>query len=256
MIYLVASAERRDIALVRQSSPDLWRRARRYNLPVQLALAAAEEAAASADDIARAALISLAPCQPGSPELYRWGPVAAAGIASGGLADVRLNPTLTLHAVDNLAMSAFAIAHQNHAYCLGLGGAAGQAWCALEAALERLIAGEETEALVMAGDQGSVTSDSVAGGSDNAEAAQAGVGVALLFSKLLKPYRRVGRPLRIVAIERKPAHHSACVIPHAAEGICAFLSALAEHKSGRLDYAVPPCHGDGMDAVTIVVEAL
>jgi hypothetical protein len=245
VIYLVASAERRDLASVQKSMPELWRMVRRYNLPVQLALGAAAEVVTAADDAATAALVSLAPCHPGSPDLYRWGPVAAAGIAKGSLADVRLNPTLTLHAVDNLAMSAFAIAHQNHAYCLGLGGAAGQAWCAFEAVQERLAAGREAEALLMAGDQESVV-----------EAPGAGVGVALLFSTLPKPYPPIGRPLRLVAVERRRIHHADSVVPHAAEGISAFLSAIIEHKSGRLAYAVPPRHGDAVDDVTVVVEAI
>lgn len=245
MIYLVASAEHRDIALVQKSMPELWRLVRRYNLPAQLAIAAATEVACACDDAATAALISLAPCQAGSPDLYRWGPVAAAGIAKGSLADVRLNPTLTLHAVDNLAMSAFAIAHQNHAYCLGLGGAAGQAWCAFEAVQERLAASRETEALLMAGDQESVE-----------KAAGAGVGVALLFSTLPRPYPPIGRPLRLVGVERRRIHRADPVVPHAAEGISAFLSAIIEHKSGRLAYAVPPPHCDAVDDVTVVVEAI
>src|SRR2546423_11297748 len=148
MTYLIASAERRDLGAIQKSSPETWRRVRRYNLPIQLALAAAEEVIAVARDPSNAAVISLAPCQPGSADLYRWGNVVTAGMASGTLGNLRMNPTQTLHAVDNLALSAFAIAHRNNSYCLGLGGAAGQAWCGLEAIYERLSAGEEREALL------------------------------------------------------------------------------------------------------------
>ena len=83
-------------------------------------------------------------------------------------------------------MSAFAIAHGNRAYCLGLGGAAGQAWCGLEAVLERLNAGAEEEALLMAGDQ------------DAAEDGAPGLGVALLFSDRARPWASV----RLVSITR------------------------------------------------------
>ena len=43
MVYLVASAQESDLARVREAKPELWRQVRRYNQPVQLALAAAEE---------------------------------------------------------------------------------------------------------------------------------------------------------------------------------------------------------------------
>ncbi|HYK20845.1 MAG TPA: hypothetical protein VEV42_08930, partial [Pyrinomonadaceae bacterium] len=131
MIYLVASAQKTDLLSVRDSAPELWRQVRRYNQPVQLALAAADEVMRFSEDPSTAAVISLAPCQPGSADLYRWGSVVTAGMASGSLGNLRMNPTQTLHAVDNLALSAFAIAHRNRSYCLGLGGAAGQAWCGL-----------------------------------------------------------------------------------------------------------------------------
>src|SRR5215212_125314 len=177
MTYLIASAQRHDLLSIRESSPETWRQVRRYNQPVQLALAAADEVMQFSEDPSTAALISLAPCQSGSADLYRWGHVVTSGMAAGTLGNLRMNPTQTLHAVDNLALSAFAIAHRNHAYCLGLGGAAGQAWCGLEAVLERLNAGHEEEALLMAGDQ------------DAAEDEAPGLGVALLFSTHAKPFR-------------------------------------------------------------------
>lgn len=243
MAYLVASAERRDLAEIRVGSPEIWRRVRRYNLPVQLALGSAFDVAEAAADISTAALISLAPCRPGSAELYRWGPVAAAGIAKGRLGDVRLNPTLTLHAVDNLALSAFAITCGNRAYCLGLGGAAGQAWCALEAVLERLDSGLESEALLMAGDQQKFE-DELAGGA----------GVALLFSSAPRRYIRLGRLLRIVAVERSPGPVRSRVIPDAVAGLSGLLRGLTRIPAGITEYLVPPAHCDGIDSVRIVID--
>src|SRR6185295_2141913 len=197
MVYLVAAARDDDLARVREAKPELWRQVRRYNQPVQLALAAADEVMRYSKNPSTAAVISLAPCRPGSADLYRWGHVVTSGMASGSLGNLRMNPTQTLHAVDNLAMSAFAIAHRNQAYCLGLGGAAGQAWCGLEAVYERLNAGLEEEALLMAGDQ------------DAAEDGAPGLGVALLFST------RAQR-VRLVSVSRSPAIVD--VVPHAARG--------------------------------------
>src|ERR1051325_6873150 len=235
MVYLVAAAEASDLAKVREERPELWRQVRRYNKPVQLALAAADEVMQFANEPATAAVISLAPCQPGSADLYRWGNVVTSGMASGTLGNLRMNPTQTLHAVDNLAMSAFAIAHRNHAYCLGLGGAAGQAWCGLEAVYERLNAGLEDEALLMAGDQAA------------AEVESPGLGVALLFSTRAKPF---GRTVRLVSVSRSPAIVD--VVPHAANGLAGLLSFVAEQRSGP--YEVPPEHTDGFSTVTITLE--
>src|SRR5215217_4217249 len=193
MTYLVASAQRVDLQSVRESSPEIWRHVRRYNQPVQLALAAAEGVTQFAGEPSSMAVISLAPCQPGSADLYRWGHVVTSGMATGTLGNLRMNPTQTLHAVDNLALSAFAIAHGNRSYCLGLGGAAGQAWCGLEAAYERLNAGPEEEALLMAGDQ------------DAAEDEAASLGVALLFSTRAQPYQALDRIVRLVSISRSTA---------------------------------------------------
>jgi hypothetical protein len=233
MVYLVAAAQADDLARVRDEKPELWRQVRRYNTPVQLALAAADEVMKFSSDPSTAAVISLAPCQPGSADLYRWGNVVTSGMASGTLGNLRMNPTQTLHAVDNLAMSAFAIMHRNHAYCLGLGGAAGQAWCGLEAVYERLNAGHEEEALLMAGDQ------------DAAEDGAPGLGVALLFSRRPKSDRHV----RLVSISRSPAIVD--VVPHAANGLAAMLSAIDE---GLMSYVVPPEHTDGFSTVAITLE--
>ena len=233
MVYLVAAAQASDLARVREEKPELWRLVRRYNQPVQLALAAADEVMKSSQDSSKAAIISLAPCQPGSADLYRWGDVVTSGMASGTLGTMRMNPTQTLHAVDNLAMSAFAIAHRNHAYCLGLGGAAGQAWCGLEAVVERLNAGFEEEALLMAGDQ------------DAAEDGAAGLGVALLFSVH-------ARPVRLVSIVRN--RQISDVKPHAANGLAGLLSAIAHCGNGPMSYDVPAEHTDGVSGVTVNLE--
>ena len=240
MVYLVAAAQHDDLTRVRAEKPELWRQVRRYNKPVQLALAAADEVMRSSQDPSTAAVISLAPCQPGSADLYRWGNVVTSGMATGTLGNLRMNPTQTLHAVDNLAMSAFAIAHRNHAYCLGLGGAAGQAWCGLEAVQERLDAGLEEEALLMAGDQ------------DAAEDTAPGLGVALLFSTRTKPYRPLDRIVRLVSISRSRTIVDA--VPHAANGLAALISSIAEHRNGLMSHVVPPAHTDGFSTVTVSLE--
>jgi hypothetical protein len=204
VIYVIASAQRNNQTRIREESPELWRQVRRYNQPVQLALAAAEEVMRFSKDPSLAAVISLAPCQPGSADLYRWGNVVTAGMATGTLGNMRMNPTQTLHAVDNLALSAFAIAHGNRSYCLGLGGAAGQAWCGLEAVVERA----DEEALLMAGDQ------------DAAEDGAPGLGVALLFSNRAKPYQPLGRVVQLLSITRSTSR-TVDVKPHAATSLAA-----------------------------------
>jgi hypothetical protein len=158
-------------------------------------------------------------------------------MATGSLGNMRMNPTQTLHAVDNLALSAFAIAHGNRSYCLGLGGAAGQAWCGLEAIVER----EDEEALLMAGDQ------------DAAEDGAPGLGVALLFSNGAKPYQPLGRVVRLLSITRS-TNRAFEIQPHAANGLAGLLSAIVEHRSGRMTYVVPPEHTDGFSRVTIDLE--
>ena len=238
MVYLVAAAQRSDLQRIRESSPELWRQVRRYNQPVQLALAAAEDVMRYSTDPSLVAVISLAPCQPGSVDLYRWGHVVTAGMAAGTLGNMRMNPTQTLHAVDNLALSAFAIAHGNRSYCLGLGGAAGQAWCGLEAVLERLEAGVEEEALLMAGDQ------------DAAEDGAPGLGVAMLFSHRA---RSSGRTVLLLSITRS-TNRDFNVKPHAANGLAGLLSEINEHRSGQMSYVVPREHTDGLSRITVNLE--
>jgi len=248
MAYLVASAERRDLRAIQESSPETWRRVRRYNLPIQLALAAAEEVITTSRDPGSAVVISLAPCQPGSADLYRWGDVVTSGMASGTLGDLRMNPTQTLHAVDNLAMSAFAITYGNQAECLGLGGAAGQAWCGLEAVMEKLdgVAADESvgteEVLLMGGDQ------------DATDESAAGIGVALLFSKDARPYLPLGRTVRVVRIGRTVQPYISNIRPHAATGLCELLVAIGKQKQGYLSYDVPREQTDGYSSIIIVVE--
>src|SRR6185503_9447820 len=164
---------------------------------VQLALAAADDVMVHANDPSEVTIISLAPCQTGSADLFRWVNAVTSGVANGNLGELRMNPTQTLHAVDNLAMSALAIDYKNHADCLGLGGAPGQAWCALEAVLERFEDGAE-EILVMAGDQ-------------EGEALDRRIGAALLFAK-----RPLGdRQVVLVRIDRRN-RAAVEVVPHAA----------------------------------------
>jgi hypothetical protein len=247
MAYLVATAKRSDLETVRKSAPETWRRVRRYNLPIQLALAAAEEVITSSHDASIATVISLAPCEPGSADLYRWGHVVTAGMATGSLGDLRMNPTQTLHAVDNLAMSAFAINYGNHADCLGLGGAAGQAWCGLEAVLERLDEPQGShenvdEALLMAGDQ------------DSTDETAKGLGVALLFARDARPYASLGSFVRLVRVERRKLSCSTNVVAHAAMGLSELVTAIEQQKQGLLSYDVPAEQTDGASAVNIVVE--
>ena len=240
-MYLIGAARWDDPAALR-SQPDLWRRVRRFNLPVQLAVAAGEEAAAAAADPARAALLCLAPCHSGSPELFDA--IRSLDTAGNGvpLRTPHVNPTVTFHAVDNLALSALAITLGNQGYGLGLGGGAGQAWVALEVAAERLAEEREAEALVVAGDQ------DAAGGA-------AGLAVALLFARHAAPWPPLGRAARLAAVRRQPALHTA--EPHAAAGLAALLAALAGvATAGPWIYPVPAAHGDGRDRLELVWEVV
>ncbi len=244
-MYLIRSARWDDVAELRRP-PGLWRRVRRFNLPVQLAVAAAEEVAQDAHDPATAALLSLAPCHSGSPDLFAAvSALATAERAQAGrggpVATPRVNPVVTLHAVDNLALSALAITFGNRAYGLGLGGGPGQAWVALEIAGERFADGRESEILVVAGDQ-----DGAAG--DDA------VAVALLFRDRPAPAPGLRKAWRLTAVERSP-RPSRAALPHAAAGLDALLEALAGTDDDVLIYRVPAEHGDGRDRVTLRWEA-
>ncbi len=240
-MYLIRSAHWDDPAELRRP-PGLWRRVRRFNLPVQLAMAAAEEVAQGARDPATAALLSLAPCHCGSPDLFKAVLALSAADRKGHGGPVgapRVNPVVTLHAVDNLALSALAIAFGNQAYGLGLGGGPGQAWVALEAARERFTDGRESEILVVAGDQ-------------NVAAGDAAVAVALLFAD--RPAAGPGKSWRLAAVERTPGPLQN-VEPHASAGLDALLEMLEEANADSLTYRVPAEHGDGRDQVELFWEA-
>jgi hypothetical protein len=193
------------------------------------------------EDPGTAAVISLAPCHSGSADLFRWVNAVTSGMASGDLGELRMNPTQTLHAVDNLAMSSFAINYGNRADCLGLGGAPGQAWCGLEAVLERFEIGLTDEVLLMAGDQDSGTSDT-------------GLGIAFLFSSRPKPYASLNQVVRLVRIERQVRTAPADIQPHAAKGLSQLVSAINQQKQGLLSYDVPRDQTDGLSSITVVAE--
>ena len=240
-MYLIRSALWNDPAELKHR-PELWHRVRRFNLPAQLAVAAGEEVAAAAEDPARLALLSLAPFHSGSPELF----AAIRSLDTGGngarLRTPHVNPVLTLHAVDNLALSALAISLGNQAYGLGLGGGAGQAWVAFEVASERLAESRETEALVVAGDQDA--------------GSESGLAVALLFSRRAQLYPGLDKAVRLVTVNRPPApDREQGVEPHAAAGLAALLTALAGvSATGRWVYQVPVEHSDGRDRPELVWE--
>jgi hypothetical protein len=244
MTYLVAAAVRGWHPELGGGQPRLQRDFRRFNAPVQLALAAAADIIGAAEDPGTMAVISLAPCQNGSPELYRWAETAIEAGAGGRFGATRMNPIHTLHVIDNLALSAFVIAHQSDGYCLGVGGAPGQAWSALECVCERLAGEGEREALLMAGDQARATD------------ASGSIGVALLFSTCVRPYAPLGLPVRLVGVERQRRPTDEPVSSHAAEGLRGFVGALARsgRPTGRSGYVVPHEHTDGIDQVTVTIE--
>jgi hypothetical protein len=238
--FVVGAARKQDPARAEAEAPALWRESRRFNLPIKMALAAAHEVARAARDPAEALLVSLAPCRPGSPELWRAAHAFETALARTGRAsEVRVNPTYTLHAIDNLGLSALAMALHNRAPCLGLGGAAGQGWCALEAIGERFEAGEVSEALLFAGDQDP----------DGTRAAGAGI----LFAAEARPFAG-GRAVRLVGLERQRLDQPASPEPDAAGGLLRWLAALEAQGPGRFAYPVPDRDGDGLDRLTVVAE--
>jgi hypothetical protein len=136
--WIAATAIERDVGRIATEQPELWREVRRFNLPVKLALAAAHRVVGSLARPRQARLIGLAPCRPGSPELRAISRELDAGFARGSCDRLRVNPIYTLHAIDNLALSALAIRLENREACVCLGGAAGQAFAALEHAMDEL----------------------------------------------------------------------------------------------------------------------
>ena len=242
MMYLVAAAERRSVDQLPKEPARLRRDFRRFNLPVQLTLAAATDVVPAAEDPASMAIVSLSPCQNGSPELYHWAEAAiAAGSGGGEFGPARMNPTHTLHVIDNLALSAFAIAYRSDGYCLGVGGAPGQAWCGMEILLERIAGGPEREGLLMAGDQARI-----ADGTGSS-------GVALLFSAERRPYAALGCSVELIAIEHKRRPAPLPVAAHAAAGLCDLIEAIVRHGAGDFAYEVPAEQTDGVDDVTVIL---
>src|SRR2546430_16050705 len=103
MISRVAAGERRSADQLPDEPARLRRDFRRFNLPVQLALAAATDVLPAAEDPASMAVVSLAPCQNGSPELYRWAEAAIAAGSAGRVGGTPVKPRHTLARIGNLA---------------------------------------------------------------------------------------------------------------------------------------------------------
>jgi hypothetical protein len=248
-MWIAATAVERDVGRIATEHPELWREVRRFNLPVKLALAAAHRVVDSLARPRHARLIGLAPCRPGSPELRAISRELDAGFARGSCSGLRVNPIYTLHAIDNLALSALAIRLENREACVCLGGGAGQAFAALEHAIEEL--GAADELMIFGGDQGDA---SWRGGPGDVDA----LGVAIVVTT--KPGR-----VRLVAVDRRPlgppggsAHgprtDGDAPVAHAAAGLARWLDALAAAPTGLHRYAVPARDGDGIDHIEIVAE--
>lgn len=159
---VAAQSIRTDLAAIAADLPELHRAVRRYPAPVQLVLAALEDVRGALRDPAGAILISLAPCQAGSPEIHAW--VRQIFERSrAGQPPPRMNPTHTLHVVDNLALSAASIALGNREQGLGVGGAPSQARDVLALAAEAFARGAR-EVVILAGDQERATEPSPAHG--------------------------------------------------------------------------------------------
>jgi hypothetical protein len=229
--WLVAAAVRADASALRDGDPERWRSLRRFNLPVQLAITASHDVASHARSAESAGLIALAPCQSGSPELHHWVRIFAAG------GSIRINPTHTMHAVDNLALSAVSIALRNRAWGMSLGGAPGMFWVGLELAAERLE--EQAEVVVFGGDQ------------EISDRVSPAAGVALLFSREPAADAGSGRSIRLVSVERRRASVVSRPRGHATAGACEMLAQVKAQPPGRYIYEVPAVHGDGIDEISI-----
>lgn len=279
-IWIAATAVERDAGRIANEHPELWREVRRFNLPVKLALAAAHRVVGSLARPQHARLIGLAPCRPGSPELRAISRELDAGFARGSCERLRVNPVYTLHAIDNLALSALAIRLENREACVCLGGAAGQAFAALDHAIDEL-----TEAGVHVGvmrpsvadatgaggdfDRHGAVDEVVIFGGDQSDASWRGersdrgdpeaVGVAIVLTARPQRVRLVAverRPRRApdVAVEQVPGSEGDAPIPHAAAGLARWFEALAAAPAGPHRYAVPARDGDGIDPIEIVAE--
>ena len=219
---------------VREQQPKTWRRVRRFNRPVQLAVAAAERALLAATDPSLVELVALAPCQAGSPEVLDW--ARKVNARAGKTTPIRANPTHGLHAVDNLALSAVAIAAGSKGRGVGLGGAAGQAWEALDIALRAT----SDEVLLLCGDQ---ERDDESGD----------LGGAVLLSRV--PARSPsGRIIEIISVERQRERPLGEPAPHAARGLAALFATLDSAGHGQHSYVVPARDGDGFDTIVVMAE--
>lgn len=262
--WIAATAIERDAARIATDQPALWREVRRFNLPVKLALAAAHRVVGSLARPQHARLIGLAPCRPGSPELRQISRELDAGFARGSCSGLRVNPIYTLHAIDNLALSALALRLPNHAPCVCLGGAAGQGFAALEDAIEVI---QAIDALTWVRDPARAIDAAAAGsgaaadevlifGGDQSDASWRGepsdaeaCGAAIVVTA------RPGR-VRLVAVERRSLEPSEDEAPvaHAAAGLARWLETVAAAPPGLHRYAVPARDGDGVDHIEIVAE--
>ena len=264
--WIAATAVERDAGRIATEQPELWREVRRFNLPVKLALAAAHRVIGALAEPRRARLVALAPCRPGSPELRAISRELDAGFARGSCDQLRVNPIYTLHAIDNLALSALAIRLENREPSVCLGGAAGQAFAALDLALEQALDGLDPggdapgaswldaarELVIFGGDQSDA---SWRGEPSDAEAC----GVAIVVTA--RPAR-----VRLVAIERSSPGPQAVTtgspqrpdgqapVAHAVRGLAGWLAALAAAPAGLHRHAVPARDGDGIDHIVIVTE--
>jgi hypothetical protein len=242
LAFLVTSAVEHNLSTVKENFPKVWRQIRRFNLPVQLALVAAHRVMAYATDPAKVALLSIAPCQNGSPAIFHL--VRTFIIGNKKNDDFRINPTYSLHVIDNLALSSLSIAFKNHAYCLGLGGTPGQVWVGLEVVQEILASGRATEVLLMAGDQES---------SENVT--ETGTGVAALFTKSKMRYEHNGKYIRLKNLDSSETTEGFAVKPHSADGLAAFLNRIVDTtQSGNFWYIVVPEDTNGHEKLSIEVE--
>ena len=241
-MFLVQASQKLDPARIEIENPELWREIRRFNLPVKLALAAAHEAASVARGAKDALLVALAPCRPGSPELWRAAHAfETALIQTGRPTEVRVNPTYTLHAIDNLGISALALAVNNRAPGIGIGGSQGQAWCALELVLERFQDGLARETILFAGDQD--------------EEGKRAAGVAVLFSAEPRSFGETDKTIRLLAVRRRRmSNPSGETRPDAVGGLIRWLGALQTGAPGRFAYEVPARDDDGVDSIIVDAE--
>jgi AcrR family transcriptional regulator len=267
--WISATAVERDAGRIATDQPELWREVRRFNLPVKLALAAAHRVIGALAEPRRARLVALAPCRPGSPELRAISRELDAGFARGSCDRLRVNPIYTLHAIDNLALSALSIRLDNREPSVCLGGAAGQAFAALDLALE-----QATDELATGGDPPGASwldaaRELVIFGGDQSDASWRGersepgdaeaCGVAIVVTARPARVRLVaversplGPPVRPAGEPRRPGGEAP--IAHAVRGLAGWLAALAAAPAGVHRHAVPARDGDGIDHIEIVTE--